>query len=43
MLELKHLSFEVDAAGEGREILRDVSLTLPDGKLIVVTGPNGGG
>ena len=43
MLELKHLSFEVNDAGAGREILRDVSLTLPDGKLIVVTGPNGGG
>ena len=43
MLELKHLTFGVDSEGAGREIVRDVSLTLPDGKLIVVTGPNGGG
>ena len=43
MLELKHLTFGVDSEGAGREIVRDVSLTLPDGRLIVVTGPNGGG
>lgn len=43
MLELKHVSFGVEGDGEGREILRDVSLTLPDGELIAVTGPNGGG
>ena len=43
MLELKDLSFGVDAEGQAKEIIRDVSLTLPDGKLAVVTGPNGGG
>lgn len=43
MLELKHISFEVADGGEGREIIRDVSLTIPDGRLLVVTGPNGGG
>ncbi|MDD4126016.1 MAG: ATP-binding cassette domain-containing protein, partial [Eubacteriales bacterium] len=24
-------------------VLRDVSMTVPDGKLVVITGPNGGG
>jgi len=33
----------VDAEGKGKEIIRDVSLTVPDRKLAVVTGPNGGG
>jgi len=43
MLELKKISFQVDAEGKDKEIIRDVSLTIPDRKLIVVTGPNGGG
>ena len=43
MLELKELSFQVDAEGKGKEIIRNVSLTIPDRKLIVITGPNGGG
>ena len=43
MLELRNISFEVDDEGQGKEIIRDVSLTIPDDKLIVVTGPNGGG
>ena len=43
MLELKHISFDVEDSGQGREIIRDVSLTIPDGRLVVVTGPNGGG
>ena len=43
MLELKHVSFEVTADRQGKEIIHDVSFTLPDGKLTVVTGPNGGG
>lgn len=43
MLELKNISF---AAGEGtarKEIIRNVSFTLPDNKFVAVTGPNGGG
>lgn len=40
MLELKHISW---AAPGGTQILRDVSLTVPEGKLVVITGPNGGG
>ena len=43
MLELRHLSFNVPDEGDEKEIIRDVSLTVPDGRLVVVTGPNGGG
>ena len=43
MLELKNISFQVDAEGKDKEIIRDVSLTIPDRKMVVVTGPNGGG
>ena len=40
MLEMKNVSFQVDAEGAEKEIVRDISLTVPDRKLIVVTGPN---
>ena len=43
MLELKNVSFLVDDEGKDKEIIRDVNLTVPDRKLVVVTGPNGGG
>ncbi len=43
MLELKNISFNVDHEGQDKEIIRNVSMTLPDGQLTVVTGPNGGG
>ena len=43
MLELQHLCFRVDAEGQDKEILDDVNLIIPNGKLIAVTGPNGGG
>ena len=43
MLELKHISFAVDSPAGQAEILRDVSLTVPDGRFLVITGPNGGG
>ena len=43
MLELKQISFDVEEDGRGKEIIRDVSLTIPDDRLVVVTGPNGGG
>ena len=43
MLELKNLHYSVDAPEGRTEILRDISLTIPDKKLIVLTGPNGGG
>ena len=43
MLELQHISFEVPENDGSHEILRDVSLSVPDGRLVVITGPNGGG
>ena len=43
MLELKNITFNVKADDSDKEIIRGVSLTIPDNKLVVVTGPNGGG
>ncbi len=43
MLELKNISFGVDMDDGYKEIIRDITLTIPDDELIVVTGPNGGG
>lgn len=40
MLKLEHLAWSVPGAGD---IIKDIDLLLGDGKLIVVTGPNGGG
>ena len=40
MLILKGIAWNLP---EGREILHPLDLTIPDGKLTVVTGPNGGG
>ncbi len=40
MLEIQNLRFTVEG---GKEILRDVSLTIPDKRFVVITGPNGGG
>ena len=40
MLELKHISLDL---ADKKEILNDVSLTIGDGKFVVITGPNGGG
>ncbi len=39
MLTLEHVAF---TAGT-KDIVRDVSLTIPDGRFVVITGPNGGG
>ena len=43
MLELKNITFRVRDEGEEKGIIYDLSLTLPNGKLTVITGPNGGG
>ena len=43
MLELENISFEVNDGDQGHEILRNVSLSVPKGRLVVITGPNGGG
>ena len=44
MLEIKGLKYQVsDDAGAELGILNDVSLEIGDNKLVVITGPNGGG
>ena len=43
MLELKHISYQVSSEEGELGILNDISLTVPDHKLVVFTGPNGGG
>ena len=43
MLELKHIRYVVHEDGEDLVILKDISLTIDDHKLVVFTGPNGGG
>lgn len=43
MLEIKNLTFGVqDEKGE-KEIIKNLSLTIGEGKFIVITGPNGSG
>lgn len=43
MLQVEHLSYDVqDEAGQP-EILSDVSFSVADGEMLVITGPNGGG
>ena len=43
MLELKNVCFSVDVNGAEKEIIKNIDLVIPDNKLIVITGPNGGG
>ena len=43
MLQVEHLSYEVLEEGRQSEILSDVSFTVQDGEMLVITGPNGGG
>ena len=45
MLELKNISFKVKALDSNEEItiLDDISFTIDTGKILVITGPNGGG
>ena len=43
MLELKNISFAVDDELGNKEIIKDLSLTVEEGKFVVITGPNGGG
>ena len=40
LLELKKVTW---SAPEGTAVLRGIDLTIPDNKLVVITGPNGGG
>ena len=43
MLEIKNLCFLVETENGTSEILKNLNLTIPDGKFMVITGPNGGG
>lgn len=43
MLEIKNASFAAQDDNGAKEILKNIDLTIPDNKLVVVTGPNGGG
>jgi len=43
MLELKNISFGAQTETGHKEIIRELSLTIPDNRFIAVTGPNGGG
>ena len=43
MLELKNISFTVGEKKKKKTIIRDLSLTIDNGKFVVITGPNGSG
>ena len=43
MLKINNLSFSVDSEGQKKEIIKNINLEIPKGKLFVITGPNGGG
>ena len=40
LLKLEHLAWDLP---DGAGIIKDIDLSVQDGRLIVVTGPNGGG
>lgn len=43
MLEIQNLTFSAETDGSTVGIIRGIDLTIPDGKFVVITGPNGGG
>jgi Fe-S cluster assembly ATP-binding protein len=43
MLSIRGLRYAVEDAGNGREILGGINLDVERGRLVVITGPNGGG
>ena len=43
MLEIKNLSFSVEEDGVRKDIIKDLSAKVEDGKFVVITGPNGSG
>ncbi len=43
MLELKNVSYKVNDNGIEKTIIDNLSMTVDDGKFVVITGPNGGG
>jgi len=40
LLEIKNISFKAD---DGKDIVKNISLTVEEGQIVAVTGPNGGG
>ena len=42
MLELQHISYNVEQDGGDKGILRDIDLTISE-RFVAITGPNGGG
>ena len=42
MLELQHISYDVEQDGDNKGILRDINLTIHE-RFVAITGPNGGG
>ena len=43
MLEVKNLTFKVNENGVERSIVKDISFSMENGEMLVITGPNGGG
>lgn len=43
MLRLENITYGVEGENGGREIIKGLDLTVPDGTFLAVTGPNGGG
>ena len=43
MLEVKNLVFHPIDNGVEKSIIEDISFTVEDGEMLVITGPNGGG
>ena len=43
MLELQNICYRVSTPDGEQDILKDISITIPDHRLMVFTGPNGGG
>ena len=42
MLELQHVSYDVEQDGDNKGILHDINLTIHE-RCVAITGPNGGG
>lgn len=43
MLELQHITLQVEDNGRRKTIIDDLNLKIEDNKFVVITGPNGGG
>lgn len=43
MLELKNVTYQVTEDNVSKNIIDHMDLVIPDGKFVVITGPNGGG